>query len=252
MKRLVGNCLRYLQEHPLDIPSEIIVVDNDSRDEIRDMMSTQFPSVKFILSDRNLGMGGGNNIGIRAANGNYILILNPDIYIKGDVIKKMYDYLATHRSVGLIAPRLLNPDGSLQETCYRWYKPITPLLRRSSFGQWPAAKKHLDQFLMKDFDHETIGEVNWIQGSCFMVPRTVFDQVGLFDESFFMYFEDTDLCRRIWDHNYKVVYDGTDTAIHLHAKMSGGGLKQLLFNPLTRAHVKSWMKYLRKHHWSKK
>jgi GT2 family glycosyltransferase len=80
-----------------------------------------------------------------------------------------------------------------------------------------------------------------------MVPRVVFDQVGLFDERFFMYFEDTDLCRRVWQAGYKVVYLGETEVIHMHMRMSRGGVVKIFSNKLTREHIKSWVKYTLKH-----
>ncbi len=248
MKRLVRNCLRTWYEAGIDIPHELIVVDNDSNDGIEELVKAEFPEVKYLQTKKNLGMGGGNNVGIKAANGRYVLILNPDIYVTKSAIENMYRYLQANPQVGLVAPRLVNPDKSLQYTCYRWYGWLTPLWRRFSFAErFNSVRKHLDDFLMKDFDHTTIKEVDWVQGSCFIMPKRIFTQVGGFDESFFMYFEDTDLCRRLWNNNLKVVYFGTEAVIHLHGKMSNGGLLKVFTNPLTRQHIKSWIKFEIKH-----
>lgn len=247
MKRLVRNCLRYLQENPPDLNFEIIVVDNNSGDDLEQLIKTDFPSVKFIQTGKNSGMGAGNNAGIKVARGEYILILNPDIYITGDSIKAMLQYLKNHQKIGLIAPKLLNPDHSLQYTCYRWHETLTPLYRRTGLQKIPFIKKKIDKFLMLDYDHQGIKDVDWVQGSCMMLPARIFKEVGLFDESFFMYFEDTDLCRRIWLAGYKVVYLGEVAVIHMHMRMSGGGLWQIFTNKLTRSHIKSWGRYLWKY-----
>jgi len=247
MKRLVKNCIKTIQESCINVPYEIIVVDNDSGDGIKAYLTEHYPDIPVYISDKNLGMGGGNNIGIKKARGKYILIMNPDIFVFPDSIENMYNYIKGQRSVGLVSPRLLNPDKSLQHTCYRWHKPLTPLYRRTALGKLSIAQKQIDHFLMKDFDHQAVKEVPWCQGSCIMVPKEVFDQVGLFDEDFFMYFEDTDLCRRIWHAGYKVVYHGSTQVIHMHMRMSRGGVLKVITNRLTREHIKSWIKYSLKH-----
>lgn len=247
MKRLVRNCLRYLQENSPDLNFEIIVVDNDSRDGIEEMLKNEFPAVRFLQTGANLGMGGGNNFGIRRALGEYILILNPDIYITGQSIVKMLNYLKNHKRAGLVAPKLLNPDHSLQYTCYRWHDTLTPLYRRTFLQKIPAISQKINKFLMTDFDHEGVREVDWVQGSCFMSPAKILSEVGMFDERFFMYFEDTDLCRRIWGAGYSVVYLGDTSVLHMHMRMSGGGISQIFTNKLTRSHIKSWWQYLSKY-----
>lgn len=245
MKGLVRNCLRSIFEKNLTFPFEIIVVDNDSCDGIEQMLREQFPAVKFMQSGKNLGMGAGNNIGIRMAAGKYVLIINPDIFVLPGAIERLYNFCVQHPDVGLAAPRLLNPDRSLQYTCYRWHRFWTPLFRRTILARLDFAKKEVARFLMSDWGHNETREVDWIQGSCFLTPKKVFDEVGLFDERFFMYFEDTDLCRRIKNAGYKVMYLADAEVIHLHRRQSAdGGLMKILFNKLTRIHIASWVKYL--------
>jgi hypothetical protein len=244
MGGLVKNCLNAIRENLSGIDYEIIVVDNASNDNIQHILAEQFPEVRFLAARRNNGMGSGNNIGIRAARGEHILILNPDIFIYDDAILKLLNFLKENAEVGLVAPRLLNGDKTLQHTAYRWHSFLTPLVRRTFLGNLPFGKKELARFLMTDWDHATICEVDWIQGSCILVPRKVFAEIGLFDESFFMYFEDTDLCRRIKQANYRNVYYAEAEVIHLHGRQSGGGVLQVIFNKLTRTHIISWFKYL--------
>lgn len=247
MKRLVKNCIRSIKESEITVPYEIIVVDNNSQDGIVPYLKEYYPDILVRVAEKNLGMGGGNNIGIRAARGKYILVMNPDIFVYRNSVQRMYEYLKGAYKVGLVSPRLLNPDRSLQYTSYRWHKALTPLYRRTALGTLPYVKKQMDHFLMKDFDHKETRAVDWVQGSCFMVPRAVYDHVGLFDERFFMYFEDTDLCRRMWQAGYKVMYYADAEVIHMHMRSSRGGLIKVLTNKLTREHIKSWIKYTLKH-----
>jgi len=251
MKGLVKNCLKSILESKISVPYEIIVVDNDSCDGVGAMIKEKFSAVKFIQTGNNLGMGAGNNAGIRAASGRYVLIMNPDIFVYADSIQSMYDYIKVRSDVGLVAPRLLNPDQSLQYSCYRWYNYLTPLYRRTFLGRFNFAQKDIARFLMQDWDHATTREVDWIQGSCWLVPKKVFDEVGVFDEDFFMYFEDTDLCHRIHNAKYKIVYLATSEVLHLHRRQSADNqLLGVMLNKLTRIHIYSWLRYLWK--WRKK
>ena len=247
MRGLVKNCLKAILESEINTEYEIIVVDNNSDDNIEELIKERFPQVKFIQTGSNFGMGGGNNAGIRAAQGKYVLILNPDIFVFPGSLQKMLDYAKTYEELGVLAPRLLNPDRSVQETCYRWHKTCTPIFRRTFLGRTSFGKRELKRFLMSDWDHASTREVDWIQGSCLLISKKVLGEVGLFDERYFMYFEDTDLCRRIQNAGYKNIYLAEAEVIHLHRRQSAdGGLLKVVFNKLTRTHLKSWVKYVLK------
>ena len=127
MSGLVKNCIKTVLESDLGFEYEIVVVDNNSKDGVAQLLKEQFPNVKLIESDKNLGMGGGNNIGMREANGEYILILNPDIHLFPDSIKQMIEHIESNPEIGLLAPKLLNPDKTLQHACYRWHNFWTPV-----------------------------------------------------------------------------------------------------------------------------
>lgn len=221
---------------------EIIVVDNASGDEGAETIKEKFSDVILIKSEKNLGMGGGNNSGIKKAKGDYALILNPDIFVNRGAIKKLYDYIKKDKSIGLLAPKLLNPDGSLQYSCFRDFNFFTPVLRRTFLGK--IFTSSVDKFLMKDFGHDEIKEVDWVMGSCFIIKKELMDELGGFDERFFMYFEDTDLCRRVHQTGCKVVYNPEAVVIHDHARASADNPWYFfMFNKMSRAHIASWIKY---------
>lgn len=247
MRGFVRNCIKSILESDLNASYEIIVVDNGSRDGVEELLKDQFPQVKLIKSAKNLGMGSGNNLGIRQAVGEHILIINPDVFVFPDSIGKMLAHAKTHEDVGLVGPRLLNADKTLQHNCYSWYNFWTPIYRRTFLNKLPMAKRELERFLMTDWDHATTREVDWMQGSCLLVPKKIFEIVGLFDERFFMYFEDTDLCRRIKKAGFKNIYLADAEVIHLHRRQSAdGGLIPSLFHRLTWVHIASWFKYMQK------
>ena len=245
MKGLVKNCLKTIFESNFDFEYEIILVDNASKDKIDEELKESFAEVKLIMASKNAGFGTGVNLGLKEAKGKYVLILNPDIHILPGSVETMISYLKQNQNVGLIAPKLLNPDRSLQYTCYKWHNFWTPIYRRTFLGKLPWAKKDLDQFLMIDWDHNDTREVDWVQGSCMLIPKSVLDKVGFFDERFFMYFEDTDLCRRINQAKFKIVYCASAQMIHFHRRQSAdGGLFSVFINKLTRTHIISWLKYM--------
>lgn len=224
---------------------EVIVVENNSGD---DLSNLNYSNLKLIVSPENLGMGGGNNLGIKNSSGEYILISNPDIIFEVDTIKKLYEYFKADKNIGLIGPRLINPDGSLQYSCVRFPKIYIPLLRRTAIGLlFPGI---LDRYSMKHLDHNQIQKVDWLLGACFMVRREeIADK--LFDERYFMYFEDVDLCRQINTRGQSVIYYPIVQVIHNHARQSASlpWYKALLKDKIAREHLKSSFRYF--HKWRK-
>ena len=190
-------------------------------------------------------MGAGNNVGIKAAQGKYMVIMNPDTIAFADTFLKLYNFFEASPEVGLAGPKQFYPDRTVQDSCYRWYNLFTPVYRRTPLGRFEFAKKDVDRFLMKDFDHNSVKEVDWLLGSFLFCRRACLDQIGLFDERFFMYFEDTDLCCRAWQRGWKVVYFPESQIIHNHKRASAEtAWDKFLWNQAARAHVISWLKYL--------
>ena len=245
---LALNCIKSIKESDFrDLKYEIIVVDNNSNDGIGELLAWQYPDIKFIQNKKNLGMGAGNNIGIEKAQGKYAVIMNPDAIAFPDTFKKMYDFMEASPEVGLSGPKQFYPDKTIQDSCYRWYNLLTPVYRRTPLGILPWAKKDVDRFLMKDFNHDSEKEVDWLLGSFLFCRRFCLNKIGLFDVRFFMYFEDTDLCRRAWENDWKVVYYPLAQVIHNHKRQSAENpWYESLWNRTTRAHILSWIKYLKK------
>lgn len=190
------NCLESIFQAKMDgLTYEIIVVDNNSGDDLKNV-SERWPDIKIIYSSKNLGMGGGNNLGLAAASTPYILVLNPDTVIRSQAIITLLNYLKNNSAVGMVGPKLLYPDGSLQSSCARFPQFFIPVLRRTFLGQY--FKQERDRFTMNDFDHNSIAPVDWLMGSCIMFQKEIPLAGGQifrprFDKRYFMYFEDTDL-----------------------------------------------------------
>jgi N-acetylglucosaminyl-diphospho-decaprenol L-rhamnosyltransferase len=233
-------CLASIKQSDLSsIEYEVIVVENASGDDLSDLKE----NFELVQSDINLGMGSGNNLGIQRAKGDFLLILNPDTILKRDAIKILFNSAKKDKDVAIIGPKLLNPDSSLQLSCAYFPRPWTPIFRRTFLSLF--FERHLNWFLMKNFSHDTIREVDWLMGSCLMIKREGF---AGFDERFFMYFEDIDVCRQAWKSGKKVVYNPEAEVFHLHARESARNpwYISIFKNKLAQEHVKSWYRYFRK------
>lgn len=153
----------------------------------------------------------------------------------------------------MVGPQLLSLDGSIQDSCLRFFGPLTILARRTIFGRTRTGKKLLDNFVMRDYDHQAPRQADWMLGSALLVSRTAVERVGLMDDRFFMYFEDVDWCRRFWQAGYKVVYLPGAKMFHYHLRVSKkvGGVFDLFINKYTWIHIVSAVKYYTKykHNW---
>jgi GT2 family glycosyltransferase len=240
------NCLKSIREADFgSLKYEVVVVDNNSGDQLGNILAWQYPEVKFIQNKKNVGFGAGNNAGIKRAKGKYVVVMNPDTIAFRDTFLKLYKYMQAHPEVGVVGPQQLNPDKTIQASCYRWYSLLTPLYRRTPLGRLFFARRDLDRFLMKDFDHQSKRKVDWLLGSFLFMRRQALDEIGLFDERFFLYFEDTDLCRRFHQAGWQVIYYPEAKIIHNHSRQSAQVVWYKFFlNPTTRCHIASWLKYL--------
>ena len=245
-KNLAKELLKNLAELNLPYDYEAIVVDNASYDGVEEVVK-KFNKAKFIQSDRNGGFAFGNNLGIKEAQGKYIMIMNPDLAILSDGVIQLYQYMEDHPEVGLAGPRLINADKSIQYSCTSFPDWHLPMYRRTSLANTKAGKKWLYKYLMKDFDHYKNAYVPALFGACLIFRKDSLDKVGLLDERYFMYMEDLDWSRRFWQAGYKVAYVGKAEIIHLHRRQSAAeSLPRTLFSKSARHHVISFIKYLKK------
>lgn len=247
-KGLLKQCLRGILDAQLPVPYEVIVVDNASGDGSVEMMREAFPDIQLVVSPRNVGFAAGMNLGFQKATGEYLMTLNTDVAIFGHAVMTLIAYLDGHPRVGIVGPRLINPNGTVQWSCCEFPSRWIPLLRRSPIGFFPPAKKKLRKFLMSDWDHRDNRAVDWVLGGCMVIRRQALDNVGGFDERFFLYIEDVDLCRRMWAEGWAVHYVGTAEMVHYHRRESAEhtGLRGLFSYP-TRVHIQSWLYYERKY-----
>ena len=206
--------------------------------------------MQTIISKKNLGHAGGNNLGIKEAKGEYVVILNTDIIIPdARVIERLVKFLDEHPSVAILGPKLVNGDGTVQNSCLRPYSFMTPVYRRTPIGKMKVAKKDLARHLMLDFAHDETREVDWILGACMFIRKTALEKMGNFNEEFFLYFADYELCDRARENDMKVYYFADSDIIHYHRRESATKSEwpgfAVIINNSTRTHIKDWLKYLK-------
>lgn len=246
-QRLIRQTLRGLRRAAPQLFVEVLVIDNNPAAGIATMLKREFPEVRY-FAKMNDGFGSAMNVGIKHARGKYILIFNPDIILSPTALEGLFAYMESHPQVGIVGPKLLNADGSLQYSCNRFHDPLVPILRRTPLGRLAWGQRIVDRFLMKDADHDQVQEVDWLMGSALFTRAAALQQAGVFDERFFMYFEDTDLCWRFWEAGYQVIYNPEAVMIHYHRRASAdGSVFRQLRSPLTWRHIESAYKFFRKH-----
>jgi hypothetical protein len=242
---LLKECLSSIEKVCILDGYEIIVADSETEEDTKLMMKENFPEIKFLPFEKNVGFGYLVRGAYEKSSGEYILVLNGDMIMKEGSIEKLLEYIKGHPEAGIVGPQLLNFNGTLQQSCFRFYRPMTIVYRRTFLGKMKFAKKHLDNFTMADFDHKSTKEVDWLMGSALMTSRLAVEKVGLLDKRYTMYLEDTDWCRSFWEKGYKVVYYPASQMYHYHGRGSAGKsvVKTLLFNKLAWMHIVSAMKY---------
>jgi GT2 family glycosyltransferase len=197
------------------IDSEIVVVDNSSDDDTVEFLKKNFPGVTLIENKVNVGFGKANNQGVKASSGDYLLLINPDAVVEENTIKEMLAFSGLHLDAGASSCKVLNADGTLQKTCRRGFPtPWVAFTKISGLSALFPKTRLFGRYNLTYLDPEEEHEVDAIGGSFMFIPRRVFDEVKGFDEDYFMYGEDIDLCYRIKKAGYKIFYTPVTTAIH--------------------------------------
>ncbi len=229
---------------------EIIVVDNASADGSAAMVAAEFPEVKLIANPDNRGFTRGNNQGVALARGRYVLFLNPDTEVVGDALGTMVAYLDAHPAVGALGPELRYGDGSRQSSRRRFPTLMTALCESTPLAwHWPSnpwARRYRMEQGLRVREQESGSrdqEVDWLVGAALMVRREALEQIGGFDEGYFMYSEELDWCRRAKGAGWRIVYLPAAQIIHYEGKSSEQAVaaRHIRFNT-------SKVRYFRKFH----
>ncbi len=207
---LLRNCILSIQKYFHGFEYEIIVVDNASPDSSWKVLIAEFPTVNFIESKDNLGFSKANNIGVKAAKGEYVYILNPDTEIEGDYFKEVLDFADNQKNIGALGLRMHNAKGEfLPES-----KRSVPALINSFEKLFTKLRDDSKTYYRNDVDEFDIAEVTVMTGANLLMKKSVYDEVGGFDERYFMYGEDIDLCYTILRKGYKNFYYGKYSILH--------------------------------------
>lgn len=248
MREHIRYLLKGVEDARVAFSHEYYLVDCSPEDGTLAMVNQTYPWVNVIDPQANIGYGQGNNVGMKQAKGKYLILLNPDTVIFPQQLEAWVDWMEQHPDVGISAPRVLNPDGTDQDTCCRFHTIGIPVYRRTFLGKLPWGKKAINHFLMKDMDRSKAQPIDWAQGSALCIRRELIEKIGGFDEAFFMYFEDTDLCRRAWMSGSRVMYTPVARVTHYHHRESRIKRPWEVFtNKTTRYHIKSAIAYFWKY-----
>jgi N-acetylglucosaminyl-diphospho-decaprenol L-rhamnosyltransferase len=230
------------QQTNQQISTEIIVVDNASTDGSVEMLSAEFPQATLIANADNRGFTVGTNQGIMAAQGRYILLLNPDTKVLGDALATLVRYMDAHPEVGVVGPQLLYPDGGVQSSRRRFPTLSTAFLESTWLESW-APRSLLRRYYVLDQPDEATLDVDWVTGAAMLARRETVEQVGGMDEGFFMYSEELDWCRRIKAAGWRVVYCPAAQIVHCEGKSSEQAVPARHIN-----FQRSKVRYTRKYH----
>ena len=212
-----------------EISYEVIVVDNYSGNKLGKNISDKYPSIEYIANKKNLGFGDGNNVGAAKANGDYLLLINPDTIVIGDAIQQLYQYISSHPKYGIIGPRLIqNTNGEEENDYYGDFPTLKSLLLRNNHTKIEETK---DLFAAER-----------ISGACMMMKKEIFDRVGGFDSDYFMYFEDTDLCQKISNLGYRIAVLKKSSILHFGGKAHASTKQKKLYYYASQNH------YFQKHY----
>ena len=238
---LTRNTINSILEYDYPFSYEIFVVDNASGDDSLARLQDHFKDkVKFIASKENRGFAAGNNLALRQASGKYQLLLNSDTIVWENTLEDIYNYMERHEDVGACGCRVLLENGELDKACKRSF----PNVKNSFFRLFhiPTSSKD-DNYNLTDLPDDEVYEIDCLTGAFMFMRKEALDRIGLLDETFFMYGEDIDLCYRIKQGGWKIIYYGKSKITHLKGASSKKQKSKLIYEFYRAMYI-----YYKKHH----
>ena len=245
-KRVCEN-VKSILDQEVDFPVDIIVVDNSVNENNAEKLLelTKYPNVKVKVNKENIGYIRGNNEGAKMATGKYLLIVNPDIVWRHkDTLQKMVDYMESHEAIGILGPKQINDDdGSIAMTVRAFPNFFLQIARRTDLRKLPLIRSWVAYDEMRHLDYDIIQEVDWLQSSFWVIRKSLWDSFSGLNPDYFIFMSDPDLCFKVWEKGYKVVYFPKTTVYADGIRASQGGFRDYFKKWTLRQHVKDSLKY---------
>lgn len=238
---LLTKCLNSIFSCPKGREFEVIVIDNASEDGSIEMITQQFPQVRLILNKSNKGFAKANNQGLREMRGEFALLLNPDTIVGEEAIDKMVEFMKENDDVGILGPKIINPDGSLQASAFSYPTLIDDIIlgfRSNLFFTGKFISHYHSRFYHLP-DHPF--RVDWVSGACLMIRKKTIEDIGLLDERLFLFAEDLDWCLRAKNGGWKVIYFPRACIVHYGGQSTKKNLQ-----------MKIWSFYFKRFYFAKK
>ncbi|MCH8977981.1 MAG: glycosyltransferase family 2 protein [Armatimonadetes bacterium] len=235
-------CLQSLRRAKGEADFEVVVVDNASEDGSADMVAAEFSEFRLLRQHTNLGFSGGHNLAIRERRGRDVALLNSDTVVHQGAIGRVSQFMRENPEAGIVGPKLLNPDGSLQFSCRRFPNPVGAAFRNTLLGRMFPKNRFTRDYLMTDWEHDEPREVDWVSGAAMFIRGELIQKIGGLDPGFFMYCEDVDICKRAQQAGWKVLYMPDAVITHAIGRSSDQAPNRMI----ARFHL-SMLRYYTKH-----
>ncbi|MEX1024956.1 MAG: glycosyltransferase family 2 protein [Planctomycetota bacterium] len=212
-KELTATCLEFLDraEKPT---TEVIIVENGSEDGSRELIAERWPEHTLLVNEVNEGFARGSNQGLRAARGEFVFLLNTDTEVAPDAIRRMLDFLRANPEYGAVAPKLVHPDGRVQPTVQSFPTCRTALWFATPLERWFPDSQELRRYFLRDWNQESTRDVDQPPAAALLLRKSVLDEVGLFDETLWLFYNDTDLALRMAQAGWKTRYLAEAEVVH--------------------------------------
>ncbi len=241
--KFLRPCLTTLKVAMKGLEAELLLIDNRCDDNTAAITHELIPEATVIRTDVRYGFARANNLALAQAKGRYLMLLNPDTEVSPDSLAIIVEYLNSHPQVGVVGPRLLNPDGTLQPSCRAFPSLRSVFFRWLPFCPEKLRQRALRDYLALDWDHASARAVDWVLGACLCIRRETAEHTGWMDEGFFLYYEDIDWCYRVWKAGWEVHYLPEAVVMHHYQRTSA----QHIFSRTTWIHARSIARFFLKH-----
>jgi len=246
VKKLLEKCLNSIFKNVDGLDYEVWVVDNNSADGSREYLKSLIghnENLKVILNEQNIGFAKANNQALKEAQGEFVLLLNPDTEIIGDALQKTVQFMQYNQDCGVLGSKLIGRDDKIQKSVRSFPTIPSQVMIFLKFHRLFYKVKILKDYFQTDFNYEKVSEVDQVMGAFLMTKKEVLEKVGLLDEKFWLWFEEVDFCKRVKEEGYKIIYY-PNAAIFHHGAQS---FRQMLSCPKQRTYNRSTIYYFKKH-----